>query len=167
MGGRRLFYGIDLGADQSNLAQWIKPMEHSATSLYDILAFMSVSPKHPSNLQKKYFHFKIRQLCYQARDLCRAVIAPEIRKVMYVFTMVCSEDFNIKLMNVLRDGKDKVFATIAAGMGTDIPDIEQSIIFGVAPVGKTFQKGRRAGRAETMKAAMIWIVELWALEPEE
>ena len=52
-----------------------------------------------------------------------------------------------------------MFATIAAGMGTDIPDIEQSIIFGVDPLGKTFQKGGWAGWAEMMKAVMVWIVE--------
>jgi hypothetical protein len=59
-----------------------------------------------------------------------------------------------------------VFATIAAGMGTDIPDIEQSIIFGVDLLGKTFQKGRTE-RTETMKAVMIWIVEPWAFKPQE
>jgi hypothetical protein len=60
-----------------------------------------------------------------------------------------------------------VFATIAAGMGTDIPDIELSIIFSVSPLGEAFKKGGWAGRAETMKAVMIWIVEPWVFEPGE
>ena len=169
MGGRRPFYGIDLGADRPNLAQWVRPMEHSATSLHDILAFVPVSPKSPSDFKKTIFYFKTRQLCRQARDLCRAVVAPEFRKVMYAFTAVCSEEFKLEVINMLRDGKDIrwMFATIAAGMGNDIPDIEHSIIFGVGPLGETFQKGGRAGRSPTMNAIMIWIVEPWAFEPQD
>ena len=119
MGGRQPFYGIDLGADRPNLAQWVRPMEYSATSLHDILAFVPVSPKYPSNFKKTILYFKTRQLCHQAHDLCRAVIAPELCKVMYPFTAVCSEDFKIKLIDMWRDRKDIrwVFATIAAGMG--------------------------------------------------
>ena len=168
MGGRRPFYGIDLGADRPNIAQWVRPMEHSTTSLHDILAFIPVSPKSPSDFKKTIFYFKTRQLCRRARDLCRAVLAPELCKVMFAFTAVCSEEFKLKVIDMLRDGKDVrwVFATIAAGMGTDIPDIEQSIIFGVIfgvdPLGETFQKGGRAGRAATMNSIMIWIVEPWA-----
>lgn len=52
-------------------------------------------------------------------------------------------------------------------MDTDIPDIEQSIIFGVDLLGETFQQGGQAGRAEMMKAVMVWIVEPWAFEPQE
>lgn len=169
MGGRRPFYGLDLGADRPNIAQWVRPMEYSANSLHDILAFVPVSPKSPSDFKKSIFYFKTRQLCRQARDICRAVVAPEFRKVMFAFTAVSSEEFKLKVINMLRDGKDVrwMFATIAAGMGTDIPDIEQSIIFGVDPLGETFQKGGRAGRAATMNAIMIWIVEPWAFEPRE
>ena len=169
MGGQRPFYGIDLGADRPNLAQWVRPMEYSAASLHDILAFVPVSPNSPSDFPKTIFYFKTRKLCRQARDLCRAVIPSELRKVMFAFTAVCSEQFKLEVINKLRDGKDVrwVFATIAAGMGTDIPDIERSIIFGVDPLGETFQKGGRAGRAVTMNAIMIWIVEPWAFEPRE
>ena len=144
-------------------------MEYSSTSLHDILAFVPVSPKSPSAFKKTIFYFKTRQLCRQARDLFRAVVAPELRKVMFAFTAVCSEEFKLKVIDMLRDGRDVrwVFATIAAGMGTDIPDIEQSIIFGVGPLGETFQKGGRAGRAAMMNAIMIWIVKPWAFEPQK
>ena len=88
---------------------------------------------------------------------------------MFAFTAVCSEQFKLKVINMLRDGKDVswVFATIAAGMGTDIPNIKQSIIFGADPWGETFQKGGRAGRAATRNAVMVWIVEPWTFEPRE
>jgi hypothetical protein len=101
MGGRRPFYGIDLGADQPNLAQWVKPMEYSANSLHDILAFVPLSPKRPSDFKKSNFYFKTHQLCRQARDLCQAVIAPELHKVMYPYIALRSEDFKIKLIDML------------------------------------------------------------------
>lgn len=55
---------------------------------------------------------------------------------MYTFTAVNSESFKDKLMELYRDGSTTrwVFATIVAGMGTDISDILTSVIVGVKPL---------------------------------
>ncbi|KAF8164698.1 hypothetical protein B0H34DRAFT_793164 [Crassisporium funariophilum] len=57
-----------------------------------------------------------------------------------------------------------LYATIAAGMGMDISDIEMAVTFGVDNFNSYFQKGGRAGRNPNLKAKMIWIVEPWAFE---
>ena len=164
--GSRPFYGIDLGADRPNLAQWVRPMEYPASSLMDLLAFVPVSPQNPSDFEKTIFYLKTRQLTRRVCDLCRYVVAPKYRKCMYSFTAVNSEDFKDKVIDLLRDGSEVrwIFATIAAGMGTDIPDISKTVIFGVDPFNEAFQKGGRAGRSENMKATMIWLVEPWVFE---
>ena len=80
MGGTRPFYGIDRGADRPNLAQWVRPMEYPASSLYDLLAFIPKSPKGPSDLPKTIFYLKTRQLSRRACDISRAALPPELRK---------------------------------------------------------------------------------------
>ena len=166
MGGTRPFYGIDCGSDRPNLAQWVRPMEYSVTSLHDLLAFVPKSPQRPSDFPKTIFYFKTRQLSRRACDLARSVVAPEFRKYLYAFTAVNSEDYKEEIMQRLREGLELrwVYATIAAGMGMDIPDIEVAVIFGVDTFDSAFQKGGRAGRDPNLKAKMIWIVEPWALE---
>jgi len=72
-------------------------------------------------------------------------------------------------MEFLHKGSEAcwLFATIAAGMGMDIPDIEVVVIFGIDGFNSTFQKGSRAGRNQNLQAKMIWIVEPWAFETAE
>ena len=168
MGGTRPFYGIDCGSDRPNLALWVRPMEHSMTSLHDLLAFMPKSPQGPSDFAKTIFYFKTRQLSHRACDLVRSVVDPEFRKCLYSFTAVNSEEYKEEIMQRLCKGSEQpvqwLFATIATGMGMDIPDIEVAVIFGVDAFESAFQKGGRAGRDPNLKAKMIWIVEPWAFE---
>ncbi|KAF8976367.1 hypothetical protein BDQ17DRAFT_1173360, partial [Cyathus striatus] len=69
-------------------------------------------------------------------------------------------------MKQFLDGDARIlFATMAVGMGTDVPDIEQVIIFGVEGLSSAYQKGGRAGHSLTIEASMIWLVEPWAFKP--
>ena len=169
MGGTRPFWGIDRGADRPNVAQWVRPMEYPVSSLYDLLAFVPKSPKGPSDFPKTIFYLKTRQLSRRACDICRTAVAPEFRKHLWAFTAVNSEKYKEDVMEFLRKGSEArwLFATIAAGIGMDIPDIEVVVIFGVDGVNSAFQKGGRGGRDPSLQAKMIWIVEPWAFETAE
>lgn len=166
MGGTRLFYGLDCGSDRPNLALWVRPMEYPASSLYDLLAFVPKSLQGPFDFPKTVFYFKTRQLSRCACDLARSVVAPEFCKYMYPFTAVNSEEYKEELLKRLCGGLELrwTFATIAAGMGMDISDIEVAVIFGVDAFNSAFQKGGRAGCDPNLEAKMIWIVEPWAFE---
>ena len=168
MGSARPFYGVDRGSDRPNLRQWVRPMEYPASSLVDLLAFVPKTPARPSDFPKAIFYLNTRQLVRRACDLCRSVVAPEFRKCLYAYTEINSEDYKEKVIDLLRDGKEIrwVFATIAAGMGMDIPDIELAVIFGTDTFKSAFQKGGRAGRDPAIDATMVWIVEPWTFELE-
>ncbi|KAF8996703.1 hypothetical protein BDQ17DRAFT_1249456 [Cyathus striatus] len=58
-----------------------------------------------------------------------------------------------------------LFATMAVGMGTDIPDIEQVVFFGVDSLSSAYQKGGHGGRSPSIHATMIWLIEPWVFEP--
>lgn len=120
--GKRPFYGIDMGADRPNLAQWVRPMEYSAASMSDLLALVPKSVKQPSDLKKSIIYLKTRQQVRQACDLCRSAVAPKFRRCMMPFTAVASEEYKDAAIERLCNGEELrwLFATVAAGMGTDI-----------------------------------------------
>jgi hypothetical protein len=123
-------------------------------------------PTQLSDFPKAIFYLNTHQLVRRACDLCCSVVAPEFRNCLYVYTAVNSEDYKEKVMDLFHEGKELrwVFATIAAGMGMDIPDIELAVIFGTDNFKSVFQKGGHAGRDAAIDATMVWIVEPWAFE---
>jgi len=143
MGGARPFYGIDRGADRPNIAQWVRLMEYPVSSLYDLLAFVPKSPKGPSDFPKTIFYLKTHQLSRHACDTSRTAVPLEFREYLWAFTAVNSEEYKEEVMEFLCKGSEArwLFATIAAGMGMDIPDIEVVVIFGVDGFNSAFQKG--------------------------
>ena len=170
MGGDRPFYGIDLGSDRPNLKQTVRPMEFPMSSLADLLAYLPESPQSPADFEKTIFYFKSRKLTRSARDMCRAVAGPKFKDCMYAFTATGSEEYKEGVMERLLDDKKGgrwLFATIAAGMGMDIPDIVRVIIFGVDNLKGVFQMGGRAGRGAGTVGEMVWIVEPWAFEKKK
>ncbi|KAF8070438.1 P-loop containing nucleoside triphosphate hydrolase protein [Lyophyllum atratum] len=149
LGGARSFWGIDLGSDRPNLAQWVRPMEHSMASMADLLVFIPQAPDGPESFEKSIFYFRTRQQTRRALKLCRRLVPEQFK--------------NLFRANAVRI----IFATLALGMGLDIPDVTQVVIYGVDGFNDAFQKGGRGGRARNINAKMIWIVEPWAFYPVE
>jgi superfamily II DNA helicase RecQ len=169
MGGARPFYGLDLGSDRPNLALWVRPIEFPLSTMADLFVFIPKAPMGPSDFKKTIMYFKTRKLARLACQFCRAIVPPQLRKCLYSFTAVNSENYKDKVMNLLREGSicRMIFATIACGMGTDIPDIEVVVIYGIDTMNEAFQKGGRAGRSSDIQAKMVWLVEKWAFEKED
>ncbi|KAF5374595.1 hypothetical protein D9615_008912 [Tricholomella constricta] len=163
MGGARPFWGIDLGSDRPNLAQWVRPLEYSVASMADLFAFVPHAPQSPEQFEKTIFYFRTRQLTRHALKICRSLVSVQFRSVMYAFTATASEEFKDKVTDLFRTNEARfIFATLALGMGLDIPDIFRVVIYGVDTFNDAFQKGGRGGRARDLKATMIWLVEPWA-----
>ncbi|KAF8976846.1 hypothetical protein BDQ17DRAFT_1188682, partial [Cyathus striatus] len=54
-------------------------------------------------------------------------------------TAMSSESFKDNVMQCFLDGRCRIlFATMAVGMGTDIPDIEQVVVFGVDSLSSAY-----------------------------
>ena len=157
LGIQRPFWGIDMGADRPNLAQWIRPMEYSVSSMADLMAFIPKSPTGLESFKKTIFYYKTRQLARQGLKLCRSLVPREFRTAMYVYTATGSDEYKTELTDLFKKNKTRwVHATIALGMGLDIPDIEQVVIWGVGNLKDAYQQGGRAGRDRSLAATMIW-----------
>ncbi|KXN89306.1 hypothetical protein AN958_05810 [Leucoagaricus sp. SymC.cos] len=136
--------------------------------MHDLFAFIPTSPTSPRDFNKSIFYFKTRQEARQACRKIRLMLPLQYRTLVYPFTAMGSEDYKEQVMEGFRKGTICILcATIAAGMGTDIPDIVDVVIFGVDSLHDAYQKGGRAGRSANVGARMIWIVEKWAFKLEE
>ncbi|KAF8996926.1 P-loop containing nucleoside triphosphate hydrolase protein [Cyathus striatus] len=166
MGGAQPFYGIYMGANRLNLKLIVCPMEHSMASMRDLFAFIQSEPTSCNLFIKTLVYLKMRQQARQACDICRILVAKEYEDIMYPLTATSSEEFKDEVMKQFLDGDVRIlFVTMAVGMGTDVPDIEQVIIFRVEGLSSAYQKGGHAGRSSTIEASMIWLVEPWAFKP--
>ena len=150
LGSARPFWGIDLGADQPNLMQVIHPMQYAAKTFAALFAFIpeDITPSSsPEQLPKMIFYFKS---WWQAREVCEilhALLPHSLRECLYAFTGTNSEGFRVEAMALFELGIIRwLFATDAAGMGCDIPDIVTSVVYGLQDLCSAFQKGGRAGR---------------------
>ncbi|KAF5334931.1 hypothetical protein D9611_012779 [Ephemerocybe angulata] len=168
MGGARRLFILDLGTNRPNLRLWVRPMKYSPTSLWDLLSFLPHAPLTPNDFVKAIFYFKTRQQARDACDLLRAALPSKFQELLLPFTAIHSEEYKEECMERFMKGVELrwLFATLAAGMGTDVPDVEMVVVFGVDEFTSAFQKGGRAGRSPGLQATMIWLVEPWAFNPD-
>ncbi|KAH6866275.1 P-loop containing nucleoside triphosphate hydrolase protein [Coprinopsis sp. MPI-PUGE-AT-0042] len=88
-------------------------------------------------------------------------LPPELHRFVDVMHAIQRPKTKRRVMNDFRCGRIKILiATEAAGMGADIPDIEQVIQLGVPPsLSVWIQRAGRAGRSPEINARAILLVE--------
>ncbi|KAI1790168.1 P-loop containing nucleoside triphosphate hydrolase protein [Ganoderma leucocontextum] len=165
MGENRRFWGIDLGTDRPNLALWVRPLEYSARSFAALFPFIPENPTTREDLPKSIFYFRTRRAARTACGLLQRLVPATLREMLWPYTAVSSEHYKATIMERFRMGEARwLFCTDAAGMGCDIPDIKDSVIYGVQDLCSAFQKGGRAARDPSVSGRMVWLVEDWAFE---
>ncbi|KAF9002115.1 hypothetical protein BDQ17DRAFT_1243696, partial [Cyathus striatus] len=149
-------YGIDLGLNRPNLMFLVWPMEHLVESMADLLAFIPKDLTEHSAFVKTLVYLKTCRQAHRACRLCCHLVERQYHNVMYAVTAMSSESFKDNVMQCFLDGRCRIlFATMAVGMGTDIPDIEQVVVFGVDSLSSAYQKGGCSGHSPSIHATMI------------
>lgn len=168
LGQQLPFWGIDLGADRPNIAQWVRPMEFPARSYASLFAFVPDAPAQREDLPKTIFYFKTRR---QARDACRTLrrlLPSSMRRYLCVFTASYFPEYKEKMMEESRLGRIRwFFCTDAAGMGCDIPDVIWVVLYGIMSMASALQKQGRAVLDPTLLGTTVWLVEDWVFDPGE
>lgn len=167
LGETRPFWGLDLGSNRVNLAQWVRPMEYPRRSFAALFAFLPSSLAKSEDLPKSIFYFATRRDARVACGVLRRLLPPNLAECMRPYTAVFSEYYKETIMERFRSGSVRwLFRTDAAGMGCDIPDITMSVIYGVQDLCSAFQKGGRAARRADLTGRMIWPAEGWVFEDD-
>ncbi len=168
MGLYRPFWGIDLGSDRTNLALWVRPMEYAKSSYASLFAFIPDSPGDIGPLPKTIFYFSTRREAREACSIIRNLLPKHLAASTAVFTAVYSDSYKEEKMAAFRSGEIRwLFCTDAAGMGCDVPDILQVVVYGAQDLCSAFQKGGRAARDPSLQGTMVWLVEGWAFDVVE
>lgn len=167
LGETRPFWGLDLGSNRINLAQWVRPMEFPRRSFAALFAFLPDSLAKSEDLPKSIFYFATRRDARVACGILRRLLPPSLLECIWPYTAVFSEHYKETIMEHFRLGSVRwLFCTDAAGMGCDIPDIEMSVIYSVQDLCSAFQKGGRAARRPDLTGRMVWLVEDWVIEDD-
>ena len=141
-GTSRPFWGIDVGTERPNLAQYVCPMGSAASTYLPLIPFIPAGAQTGEDIPKTiiFFHSvsETRDACFAIRALLPSHLHPSIQP----FAAPDEEDTKEKRLQDLRDGRIRVLCcTIAAGMGCDIPDIAVAVIYGVDSFVSFVQKG--------------------------
>lgn len=167
-GTSRPFWGIDVGTERPNLAQYVRPMGSAASTYLPLVPFIPAGAQTGDDIPKTIMFFRsvseTRDACFALRALLPSHLHPSIQP----FAAPDEETTKEERLRDLRDGRVRVLCcTIAAGMGCDIPDIAVAVIYGVDSFVSFVQKGGRAGRDGKVGAKMVWLVEDWLFEDED
>ncbi|KAI1791171.1 P-loop containing nucleoside triphosphate hydrolase protein [Ganoderma leucocontextum] len=167
MGDYRAFWGLDLGSDRRNVAQWVRRMEYPRSSFASLFAFIPQTLNTIEDLPKTILYFRTRRDARTACGLLRRLLPATLRELLWPYTAVFTEFYKETIMERFRTGTARwLFCTDAAGMGCDIPDIDRAIIYGIQDLCSAFQKGGRAARSSGGTGTMVWLVEDWVFEDE-
>lgn len=166
-GTSRPFWGIDVGTERPNLAQYVRPMESAANSYLSLIPFIPEDAQTEGDIPKTIIFFRS---VAETRDAClaiRALLPSHLHPSIQPFAAPDEESTKEQRLKGLVEGRIRVLCcTIAAGMGCDIPDIEVAVIYGVDSFVSFVQKGGRAGRNGKAGARMVWLVEDWMFKGE-
>ena len=164
-GTSRPFWGIDVGTERPNLAQYVRPMESPASTYRALIPLIPEGVQTELAIPKTIIFFPTVSATRDACFSIRALLPHHLHNSVQPFAAPDEETTKEQRLKDLRDGQVRVLCcTVAAGMGCDIPDIEVAVIYGVESFVSFVQKGGRAGRDGRIEAKMIWLVEDWMFE---
>ncbi|XP_019618450.1 PREDICTED: ATP-dependent DNA helicase Q-like 3 [Branchiostoma belcheri] len=110
------------------------------------------------DIKKHIVYATTKNTCMELWEELTRRCPANIKKAVRVFHADISRQAKKEVMEAFRDGSVRiVVASIAFGMGIDIPDIDGVVIYHVpATIGQLYQEIGRAGRAGQQASAVIF-----------
>lgn len=168
--GCRPFWGIDVGCERPNLSYMCRALSHPESPLLDILNILpktldenTVAGDIPKVL---IFRTSREECCEIVRDL-RRVLPPHLRDSAHAFYASLSEEAkDLRWDKYCGDGIRVMASTVAASVGCNAPDIEQTIIIN-APDSTSglSQRFGRTARWKHLKGRCVLLVQPWIIRP--
>ncbi|KAJ7168072.1 P-loop containing nucleoside triphosphate hydrolase protein [Mycena crocata] len=148
-------YHVNLGTDRPNIAWFVQHMKAGKTDL-EALDFLTVG-----ELIQSMVFFDDIDLMLAALEHIRALLPRVLRGAIAVYHSRRSKRSKRIIMEKFRKGEIKLLLTTeAAGMGCDIPHVEQVVQFMVpASLSIWMQRAGRAGRNILIFARAILLVQ--------
>ena len=168
--GFRPFWGLDVGSDRPNLFYEVRAMVNRKYPVLDVLGLLpsSLDDNTPRTaLPKTIMYFDSEDACRLSTDILRKCLPPHLRSAVYAFSSVLSEKAKEQCWQRF-SGKGCRFlcATDAAGMGCNVADIKNIVIFNCPrSLSVVSQRWGRAGRDRTTPAMCLLLVPGWAFRP--
>ncbi len=168
--GFRPFWGLDVGCDRPNLYYEIRTIINKKQPVLDVLGLL---PGHLDDstprmaLPKTILYFDSEDACRASTDILRKCLPAHLRSAVYAFSSIHSEAAKERCWTRFASGEYRFLcATDAAGMGCNVADIKNIVIFNCPrTLSVVAQRWGRAGRDRTTPAMCLLLVPEWAKRP--
>jgi len=170
--GDRPFWGVDVGSDRKNLFFAVRQLEHPELPILNILGLLpsSITPETVLDaIAKCLFYFDTEAECRAAVYALRMLLPAHLRDCVQPFSSSLSEECKKALWEAFRAGTVRILcATDAAGMGCNVPDVRNVVVFGCPrSFASVAQRWGRAGRNRTVDGTCLLLVPPWAFNPSK
>ncbi|KAF8989446.1 P-loop containing nucleoside triphosphate hydrolase protein [Cyathus striatus] len=154
---------VNLGNNRPNIALSVKTIKSTQDfqAVIPLLTRDGVLPTSPNDLIKTCLFVNKVRLALELRRFLQSQFPASLVSSIDMLYSLRSVSSKRRVMKQFTSGEIKVLvATEAAGMGADIPDIEQVIQFGVpSSLSVWVQRAGRAGRSFDINARAVLLVE--------
>ena len=116
-GKLRPFWGIDVGTERPNLAQWVRPMGSAAGTYLPLVPFIPADPRTRADIPKTIIFFGS---VTETRDAClaiRALLPPNLHPSIQPFAAPDEETMKEERLRDLKDGHIRVLCYTHWGQG--------------------------------------------------
>ncbi|KDN47382.1 hypothetical protein RSAG8_03522, partial [Rhizoctonia solani AG-8 WAC10335] len=158
-------YGfINVGNERPELSIVIRRARFPMNSFRD-LTFIFNNPHgihHPLDIPKTFIFMDNKNDAYNAIEVLVSCLPPHLRKLGIIrpFNARHGPQFRADAMKHFMEGNIRVLmSTDAAGMGCDIPDVDITIQWRVAPLSNVLQRWGRTARGDQRTGLVVLIAE--------
>lgn len=173
--GSRPFWGIDVGCQRANLTFITRKITYPDNPIFDVLntlfpARMDATTR-PEEIDKSLLYFDSEGLCSKSVAMINRLLPAHLRGIVHSYSSTLSKRAKDAIWDGFRSGRYRIIcATDAAGMGCNVPDIQNTVVFGLPHCPKSIstviQRWGRTGRDRTITGTCQLLVPEWAFRPE-
>jgi superfamily II DNA helicase RecQ len=172
--GSRPFWGLDVGCERSNLTFVTRELKNKKNPIFDVLntilpANLDGNTK-PDEIDKALLYFDSDSGCAEGVKVLKKVLPPHLRGFVHSYSSTISVRGKTAIWDSFKSGLLRIIcATDAAGMGCNVPDIKNTIIFALPRCPKSIsvviQRWGRTARDRRISGTCQLLLPDWAFRP--
>ncbi|KAJ7053118.1 P-loop containing nucleoside triphosphate hydrolase protein [Mycena amicta] len=168
--GHRPFWGIDVGSARKNLLFLTREISNPKNPVLNVLNMLPahLDDETPATaIEKSLFYFDSEAACTRAVQTLRSALPPHLRGCIQSFSSTLSEDAKKRCWDGFVEDRYRIIcSTDAAGMGCNVPDVRNVVIFECpSALSVVAQRWGRAARSSTLLGMCLFLVQKWAFRP--
>jgi superfamily II DNA helicase RecQ len=172
--GSRPFWGMDVGCERSNLTFIMHELKDKKNPIFEVLNTLLPAvidgDTQPEDIEKALLYFDSESACSEAVKVLKKVLPPHLRGLVHSYSSTISARGKTAIWSKFKSGQLRIIcATDAAGMGCNVPDIKNTIVFALPQCPKSIsvviQCWGRTARDRSISGTCQLLLPDWVFRP--